>query len=110
MHRIALEIVEEHFRRVNPSLWDGVGDPPANFINHRITYSVNRYTELDVSFEQDNTGGWRHCCKLRDTLTNSIVAIKYGPGINSPQKLMDTILEVCRERGIKNYGKKGMWR
>lgn len=99
MYQEALEIVEEHFRRVNPSMWDGIGEPPADFVNHRITYSLNKFTELDVSFERDNAGGWRHCCKLRDTLTNTVVAIQYGPSINSPQQLVDAILEICKEIG-----------
>ena len=33
MHRKALEIAEEHFRRVNPSMWDGSGECPAVFHN-----------------------------------------------------------------------------
>ena len=96
----ALEIAEEHFRRVNPSMWDGSGECPAVFHNRRITYSINRYTELDVSFERDTTGGWKHCCKLRDTPTGSLLAIRYGPGIHSPQRLVDTILEICKETDI----------
>ena len=99
MHRKALEIAEEHFRRVNPSMWDGTGEPPENFVNHRITYSVNRYTELDISFERNNAGDWQHCCKLRDTLTDNMLAVKYGPGINLPQQLVDTILEICKKIG-----------
>ena len=101
MREKALEIAAEHIRRINPSMWDGNGEPPADFVNHRITYSVNRFTELDVSFEQDNHG-WRHCCKLRDTLTNNIVAIQYGPGIDSPQQLANTILKICKKIGGTN--------
>ncbi len=102
MRKKALEIAEEHFRRVNPSLWDGVGEPPADFDNHQITYSVNRYTELDVSFERDSDS-WRHCCKLRDTLTDRILAIQYGPGIHSPQELADTILEICQRNAVSDW-------
>lgn len=95
----ASEIAAEHFSRVNPSMWDGVGEPPADFNNHRITYSINRCTELDVSFERDRTGNWKHCCKLRNTLTDNLLAVRYGPGISSPQKLTDTILEICKGIG-----------
>lgn len=96
MHKKPLEIAEEHFRRVNPSMWDGTGEPPADFVNHQITYSLSRYTELDVCFKRDNDG-WRHCCKLRDTPTNTILAIQYGPGINSPQRLVNTIVEISKK-------------
>ena len=99
MHKKALEIAKEHFQRVNPAMWDGNGVPPTVFVNHRITYSLNKYTELDVSFERDSTDGWRHCCKLRDTKTNNVVAIQYGSGINSPQRLVDTILQICKKIG-----------
>ena len=95
----ASEIAAEHFSRVNPSMWDGIGEPPADFNNHRITYSINRCTELDVSFEQDRSGKWKHCCKLRDTLTDNLLAVQYGPGINSPQRLTTTILDICKEIG-----------
>lgn len=95
----ASEIAAEHFSRVNPSMWDGIGEPPADFNNHRITYSINRCTELDVSFEQDRAGNWKHCCKLRNTLTDNLLAVQYGPGISSPQRLTDTILEICKEIG-----------
>ncbi|MBD5168948.1 MAG: hypothetical protein HDT20_02305 [Oscillibacter sp.] len=98
MKQKALEIAEEHFRRVNPSLWDGAGEPPAIFFFFWITYCVNRYTELDVSFERDSDS-WRHCCKLRDTMTNTLLTIRYGPEINSPQRLVDTILGICKEIG-----------
>jgi len=96
MYQKALEIAEEHFRRVNPSMWDGLGGQPVAFHNRRITYSVNRCTELDVSFEQDATG-WRHCCKLRDTLSDLLLTVRYGHGINSPQNLVETIPEICKE-------------
>lgn len=95
----ASEIAAEHFSRVNPSMWDGIGEPPADFNNHRITYSINRCTELDVSFEQDRAGNWKHCCKLRNTLTDNLLAVQYGPGISSPQRLTDTILDICKEIG-----------
>ena len=99
MHEKALEIAKEHFRRVNPSMWDGNGEQPSSFKNQRITYSVNKYTELDVSFEWDDIDGWQHCCKLRDTLTSNILAVQYGPWIGSPQQLADTIVEICKTLG-----------
>lgn len=83
-------------------MWDGTGERPSTFNDHRITYSINKYTELDVSFEWDNADGWKHCCKLRDTLTNNILAVRCSPGIHSPQTLPDTILEICQnlETGV----------
>jgi len=99
VYQKALEIAEEHFRRVNPSMWDGLGEQPVAFHNRRITYSVNRCTELDVSFEQD-AAGWRHCCKLRDTLSDQLLAVRYGHGINSPRSLVYTILEICKSTHV----------
>ena len=92
----ALEIATKHIQRMNPSHWDGQGEPPEDFDTMICTYSIDDDNELDISFEKDpEMGGWCHLCELRDKSTEELIDIMSGYTVGSQEAIADTIEELC---------------
>lgn len=90
----AMEIAEEHLRQMNPSLWNGEGNPPEDFDSRIASYNVGELEVLDVSFENID-GKWMHYCELRDCESEDLLEDAHGDGVNSIQNLADTIAKIC---------------
>lgn len=92
----AAAMAKKHLSRMNPSLWDGMGEQPKDFNPIIATYPIDGLCELDISFEQEDSGEWCHLCELRDKGSEELLAALHGYGIDSPQNLADTIADVCQ--------------
>lgn len=92
----AMEIAQEHLHLMNPTMWDGQGERPAAFNPIINTYSIDEDTELDISFEKDDDEGWMHLCELRAKVSEDLLEVLSGYGIDSPQNLADTVSDICK--------------
>ena len=94
MSKLAFEIAKDHLEKANPSLWDGQGKRPDDFDIRIGTYPLDENTEVDVSFEYDESGnelGWMHLCELRDRGDGGLLNIVSDTGINSIQSIAASI-------------------
>ena len=94
----AIEIAEKHLKTSNPSMWGGDGDQPSGFDTRIITYPIDQGTELDISFEYEESDGWLHLCELREKASGDLLAMLHGYGIDSVPNLADTIEDICNGR------------
>ena len=69
------EIAENFIKRMNPSMWAGVGRKPDDFDTRIVTYEINKDTELDISYEYDDDYGWYVCYELRDKVDGELLDI-----------------------------------
>lgn len=93
-------IANDFLSTMNPENWNGIGEKPKSLNTLIKTYDIgSESVELDISFEfckEDNS--WEHYCELRDKQTGDLLVPLHGYhgyGIDSPQNLIDTILDVC---------------
>ena len=101
----ARRIAEDFLSKANPTNWNGVGRRPKKFDTRIYTYNIDSINgnELDISFEYldkdaaPDEPGWTHYCELRDKETEDLMIPMHGYGIDSPQNLIDTIMDVCRD-------------
>lgn len=94
-YRIAKEYIEKH----NPNMWDGNGEQDKEFSHEMEVYSIfkNVYMTIQFEIDADQKGVWAHEVKLYSKKDDSLVDGYFGYGIDSPQNMTDTILDICRE-------------
>ena len=93
-------IVNDFFRDMNPSFWNGKGDKPSSF-NERIwEYPLTDEIRLEIVFVCDDIDGWHHCCDLVDTKSNDSIDMLSGYGIDSALNLADTIMCLCQDKEL----------
>lgn len=63
-----------------------------------MTYPIDQGTELDISFEYEESDGWLHLCELREKASGDLLAMLHGYGIDSVPNLADTIEDICNGR------------
>lgn len=93
----ANSIVNDFFRDMNPTYWNGTGNKPSSFDTRVWEYSLQNGVSLDISFENNGIEGWCHYCELVDEASNEIMECLSGYGIDSALNLVDTVMDLCRE-------------
>lgn len=91
-------IVNDFFRDMNPTFWNGNGNKPSTFNEKIWEYPLTEEIHLEITFVYDDVDGWKHCCDLVDTKSNDSVDMLSGYGIDSALNLVDTVMDLC-----KNY-------
>lgn len=81
---------------MNPDLWSGEGDKPKSFDERIWDYPISDTVNLEITFDYDEHGEWKHYCDLVYKADNSSFAEQSGHGINSPQDITNTILKLCK--------------
>ena len=93
----AFKIAQEFMNDMNPIMWDGNGDVPSTFDDRCLGYDLSPDMRLDISFLYDNEDGWYHCCELVDRISNEMIEILTGYGIDSIPNLTNTIMDICKD-------------
>lgn len=92
-------IANDFFKNMNPTFWNGYGNKPFTFDERIWEYDLSKYDKLDISFYYDEIDAeWEHCCEIVDKQSNEMIEILTGYGINSILNLVDTIMDICRDR------------
>lgn len=92
----ATKIVKDFLSDMNPDMWDGNGNKPESFNERAWQYPLTDNVNLEITFVNDEVDGWHHCCDLVFTFDNSSFDMLSGYGIDSPQNIIDTVLDLCR--------------
>lgn len=92
----ALKIAETFLCEMNPVNWDGQGNVPVGVDTRIMTFPLTEDIELDISFELDVQDGWVHYCELRDKFNGDLIDCLSGYGVDSPQNLADTIMDLIK--------------
>lgn len=96
LNKKAESIAKEFLSKMNPSLWDGYGAKPENFMEIIWEYPLTNDIRLDISFQYDEEDGWLHCCELVDSNSDEMLEILSGYGIDSVFNISDTIMDICK--------------
>lgn len=92
----ARKIAQDFMNNMNPSMWDGNGITPSTFDDRILEYDLSQDVSLDISFQIDEYG-WCHCCELVDRISNEMIEILTGYGIDSIPNLTNTIMDICKD-------------
>lgn len=93
----ATKIVTEFLKDMNPDMWNGNGNKPESFDEHSWQYPLTDGVNLEITFVNDVEDDWHHCCDLVYTSDNSSFNMLSGYGFDSPQNIIDTVLDLCRD-------------
>lgn len=93
----ASKIVTDFLKDMNPDMWDGNGDMPKSFDERGWQYPLTDKVNLEITFVKDDEDEWCHYCDLVYTSDNSSFDILSGYGTDSPQNIIDTVLDLCRD-------------
>lgn len=90
----AEQIVSEFLRDMNPHLWDGKKSPkPTSFDDHPWEYPLSETVNLEITFAEDD--GWRCCCDLVDSQSNTSFDMRSCSEINSAARIANVVIELC---------------
>lgn len=91
-------IVKEFYKQMNPDMWDGSGERPDSFDTHAWEYPLTDAVHLELAFGYDESdGGWKYFCDLVHSSDNSSFDMTSGHEINSPQNMINSVMQLCRE-------------
>lgn len=91
-------IVKEFYKQMNPDMWDGSGERPDLFDTHAWEYPLTDAVHLELAFGYDESdGGWKYFCDLVYSSDNSSFDMTSGHEINSPQNMINSVMQLCRE-------------
>lgn len=90
-------IINDFFRDMNPTFWNGSGNKPSTFNEGIWEYPLTEETHLEITFACDDVDGWHHYCDLVDTKSNDSVEMLSGYGIDSALNLADTVMDLCKD-------------
>lgn len=91
-------IVKEFYKQMNPDMWDGSGERPDSFDTHAWEYPLTDVVHLELAFGYDESdGGWKYFCDLVYSSDNSSFDMTSGHEINSPQNMINSVMQLCRE-------------
>ena len=92
----AENIVNDFFKEMNPTFWNGKGNKPQTFKEQICEFDLTDNVSLEITFVQDDNE-WKHYCDLVYTSSGESFDVLSGYGIDSPLNLIDTILDLCKE-------------
>lgn len=98
--QIAEEFIESH----NPNHWNGAGTKDKSFTTDMEVYRIfteDVYMTIQFEIDPDEGGRWAHEVKLYRTQNDELIDGYFGYGIDSPQNLADTIMDICREYNLQ---------
>lgn len=87
-------IVNDFFRDINPTFWNGRGNRPDTFKKRVWKYKLSKY-DLQIVLHQNGTE-WVHCCEIIDRSSNAMMKRLTGSGIDSALNLVDTVMALCQ--------------
>lgn len=90
-------IVNDFFRDMNPTFWNGNGNKPSTFDERGWQYPLTEKTYLEITLVYDDIDGWHHCCDLVDAESNDSLDMLSGYGIDSALNLVDTVMDLCKD-------------
>ena len=94
----ATTIVNRFYEEINPDMWDGSGKMPDSFDTHAWEYPLTDTVHLELAFGYDESnGGWKYFCDLVYSSDNSSFDMTSGHEINSPQNMINSVMQLCRE-------------
>lgn len=88
----AEKIAQDFFKRCNPEMWDGNGEKPKSVDTRIYEIPLPGFVRLDLSIADDGVDGWCHFCEIVDIISDEMVEMQSGYGIDSIPNLTDTIL------------------
>lgn len=89
-------IVNDFFKQMNPTFWNGEGNKPDTFDERIWEYELSEYDDLNICLYYDGTD-WVHCCEIVDRQSDTMTEMLTGYGIDSALNLVDTIMDLCKE-------------
>lgn len=92
---MAKSIIDDFFSDMNPDLWNGNGDKPVSFDSRPWQYPLSNEVNLEITVVFDTENGWYHCCDLVHTQDDSSFDVASGSGIDSKEKIADTVMKLC---------------
>lgn len=90
-------IVDDFLKDMNPDMWNGQGEQPDSIDTHGWKYPLTDAVNLEITLACNEEDGWHHYCDLVSTSDNSSFDMLSGYGIDSPQNIMDTVLDLCHD-------------
>ena len=65
---------------------------------HAWEYPLTDAVQLELAFGYDESdGGWKYFCDLVYSSDNSSFDMTSGHGIDSPQNIINSVMQLCRE-------------
>lgn len=92
----AENIVNDFFKEMNPTFWNGKGNKPQTFREETWEFNLTDDVSLEIVSAQDDEE-WNHYCDLVYTSSGESFDMLSGYGIDSPLNLIDTIMDLCKE-------------
>ena len=91
----AKEIADEFLRNMNPGMWDGTGNKPADFDEDIYEVELTESELLDINMYYDEFDKvWSHHCEIVNKKTDEVIETISGYGIDSKNNLVDSILSL----------------
>lgn len=90
-------IVNNFFKDMNPTYWNGIGDKPNTFNEKVWECPLQNGISLNITLENNDFDGWYHFCELVDDISNEMMECLSGYGIDSVLNLVDTVMDLCME-------------
>lgn len=95
----ALEIANQFINEMNPTLWDG--NEPMPQIDQRIWEDNDTFDDISIqlSFTDNDIDVWCTYVELVDKVTDTMIECQTCYGIDSPQNIADSIMDLCGLQG-----------
>ena len=90
-------IVNDFFKDMNPSYWNGEGEQPKDFDGKIWECNLTDKFNLEITLQHNGVDGWCHYCDIVPKNSGDSIDALSGYGIDSPLNLADTIMDLCRE-------------
>lgn len=91
-------IVNDFFRDMNPTFWNGNGDKPQSFDEREWEYDLTNDKRLNICLYYDDIDKeWVHCCEIVGASDDVVLEMLTGYGIDSTLNLIDTLMDLCRD-------------
>ena len=89
-------IAKEFLHKMNPDMWNVIGEKPAAVNTKLWECELNSDDFLDISIEFDKKESlWVHRCEIVGKEDNTMTEFLSGYGIDSYLNLADTIEDIC---------------
>ena len=87
------EIAEDFIKRMNPSMWAGVGRKPDDFDTRIVTYAIDGFPEykLDIYYDEDEEFGYVVIFELRMVDDGKLIYILHSRRIDSEDAIESSI-------------------
>lgn len=92
------EIAENFIKRMNPSMWAGIGQKPNDFDTRIVTYTIDGFPEyeLDISYDKNDELGYAVMLELRWADNGELIYVLNTQRVNSEDAIeysIDSIID-----------------